>query len=113
MILLNVFPELLFLSFFAPLLLRVVAGIVFISYTIRKRTCWSERFRDIVFLLGGILLVAGAWTQVAALVLVTFLIVGFFLKEKQVSLASRALLIAICLSLILTGAGVLAIDYPL
>jgi len=133
---LNPFPELLYLSAFAPLILRVVLGLIFIDLGFLKfkgeRSRWLSSFETLnirpadLFLpiyallqiVGGFLLIIGLWTQVAALVFVIFtgleLAVEWRMKEiLKRDLVFYLLLFVISLSLFITGAGKFAFDIPL
>ncbi len=133
---LNPFPELLTYSMIAPFLLRVVAGIIFIN--LGKLALQGERSRWLISLstikfprpevgvkilgileiLGGIMLLAGFYTQIAALVLAVLTFAEAFVEYKDPAILKRTLvfyilLLAISLSLLLSGAGAFAIDIPL
>ena len=115
---LNTFPSLLAFTLVAPLILRVVAGILFLR-------SGSERLKDndilgrawgILQSAGGILLILGLYTQVTSLVLIVIILTEkLFMAEKPEKRrldTSTILLIAILISLLLTGAGYYGIDIP-
>ncbi|MDO8510485.1 MAG: DoxX family protein [bacterium] len=134
---LNVFPDLLIFSLVAPFIIRIVAGFMFVASGYRKLS--PDRLKKAVFfenqglrpgmlfvwiialieLVGGAFLVAGLYTQLAALILILPLIGALALKvlrggnEFNHETAYYVLLLAICLSLLLSGAGRPAIDLPL
>ncbi len=133
---LNPFPELLTYSMLAPFILRVVAGIIFID--LGKLALNGEKNRWLISLsaiklprpelgvkilgileiLGGIMLLAGFYTQIAALVLAVLTFAEAFVEYKDPAILKRTLvfyvlLLAISLSLLLSGAGAFAIDIPL
>ena len=133
---LNPFPELLNLAFFAPLLLRLVLGLIFLDLGLLKFRGEKERWlisfnalglRPADFLLpvyavlqiaGGALLVIGLWTQVAALAFALFTGIELYVEWKAREILKRDLVFyllafAISLSLLLTGAGAFAVDIPL
>ena len=113
---LSVFPELLFLSPFAALLIRVALSAIF-AYS-----AW-QRFHDPRSLLKtygaidaalAILLLAGAYTQLAAIVgiICTFAwLVSPSIRPLPLSTAALALVMS--LSLLIMGAGPFAYDLPL
>ncbi len=131
---LNPFPNLLFLSYFAPTLLRLAAALViaFVAYThIKNRGALSNTKFPIVGKGAWIVwasivveaavaagLLFGYGTQLAALL-------GAVLGLKYSAWAGRypqffvlsriasLLLLVICLSLLVTGAGAFAMDLPL
>ena len=132
---LNFFPNFLDYAHFAPLLLRVVLGLVFIvhgypklfggfgqtvgffeSISIRPAKFWVFVV-GIVEFFGGIALILGFATQLAALLIAINMLVAIYkVKFKQGFSGGYEFdltLLVIALSLILTGAGAYAIDLPL
>jgi uncharacterized membrane protein YphA (DoxX/SURF4 family) len=136
---LTTFPSLLMYSFFVPLLLRVAVAAYFayqaIGHFKNKKGVASEldhKFKWLshessVWLAGllilaelavGILLFVGAWTQIAAiLAALGFLKMAYFNDTlptyAPLPRSTYILLIVICLSLLITGAGAFAFDLPL
>ena len=132
---LSTFPELLFLSPFAALLLRMAAGLVYgylALYHFDKRRAVAHEVSHIVGGLasGGVILaigietliavalIAGSWTQIAALIGFIGALKMLFFKRTLPHLAplsrlSYGLLAVICLSLLVMGAGPFAFDLPL
>jgi uncharacterized membrane protein YphA (DoxX/SURF4 family) len=133
---LNPFPELLNLSIMAPFILRVVIGLIFVDLGILKfrgeRKRCIESFEalklkptdilvsiyGLIQIIGGAMLILGAWTQIAALVFVIFSAIEMSLEWKEGLILKRdivfyILLFTISLSLLLTGAGAFAFDLPL
>lgn len=132
---LNPFPELLALSFFAPLFLRVALGLVLFLTSfhqlIDKREELSKRFNavwpqygtkivwttGIIEVVVGLSFIAGFYTQIAALIGILFSgFVIFSKKYKKVmhrDISFYILMFAISLSLLVTGAGIFAFDLPL
>lgn len=134
--LLSVFPDLLTYSTLAPLLLRVLLGIIFIdlgylALTTEKKV-WIQLFELIrikparffsrllamIQIIGGALLIVGAYTQLVTLIFAIIISAECFLEKRDAGLLRRdfvfyVLLLAISLSLLLTGAGSFAIDLPL
>lgn len=123
----NPFPTLLSFSFFAPLILRVVAGSIFLKDGITYATQQPKTHKTysalhglsgIVHTLGGIMLILGFYTQIAGLILgITTLLRGVFSYRDSERTRKQSsyyfLLSAICFSLMLSGAGAFAIDLPL
>lgn len=132
----NIFPDLFTYSLYAPLVLRLVLGFIFLNLGYLKlgkeRHGWIGSlnvlglkpagffvgFLGIVEVFGGLLLLAGAYTQLAALVLAVFSVSELLIEYKEESILKRdfvfyLLLTAICISLVLTGAGLYAIDIPI
>lgn len=116
---LSLFPELLFLSPFAAFLIRIAAAIVFgnIAYhhVTRDERAWVK-------LLGGVEAVVAAMffvgflTQLAALVglvlLGTVLYLGW-LSRPATRETAWWLMLVMCISLLVLGAGPFAFDLPL
>jgi len=119
---LSVFPDLFTYSLFAPLLLRVVVGAFLISkeYAVFKQaTTPYVKTKSIIYIIAGVLLCIGLFTQVAALVvalLVAFELWRDGMVKKILSRTETTLfvfILVISLSLMLSGAGFIAIDLPL
>ena len=131
----NIFPELFSYSLLAPLILRIVLGFIFLNLGSLKlgkeKSGWMSSLRvlgirpagfftgllGIVEILGGLLLIAGAYTQLTALILAVICISELLIEYEEESILKRdmvfyLLLAAICISLLLTGAGLFAIDIP-
>ena len=131
---LNLFPNLLTYGFFAPTLLRLVAAGVFVYLTyvhLQRReeigttrfmligagawTVWVLVFVEAIIAIG---LFLGYYTQVAALLGLLMALKHFVWAKRypRVFFLNRidyVLLAVVCLSLLLTGAGALAMDLPL
>jgi len=133
---LNPFPEFLAFSFFAPLILRVVLGLIFLDLGVLKfrseKERWLASFETlnlhptglllsvyaVLQIAGGFLLIFGLWTQVAALAFALFTGMELFVEWRAKEILKRdmifyLLLFVISISLLLTGAGAYAIDIPL
>jgi uncharacterized membrane protein YphA (DoxX/SURF4 family) len=132
---LSLFPQILFLAPLSITLLRVSAGLLFAYlayYHLSNRQTVSQELSRYVGGAGGFLallyavveiavggaLVAGALTQLAGLVgFVVALKVLILWKMTHgmnpISRLSYALLAVISLSLVFSGAGALALDWPL
>jgi len=133
---LNTFPSLLTFSLLAPLILRVVLGLIFINLGYIELTSekkrWAAFFETVhlkpatIFVIlmglfeivGGFFLIAGFMTQVTALVFSVMTFGEFYAEYREETLLKRdvifyLLIFAISLSLLLSGAGIFAIDLPL
>ena len=131
----NFFPDLLNYSYFAPFLLRVVLGLVFVAHgypklfggfsqtvgffesiNLRPAKFWVFVVGVVEFF-GGIALILGFATQLAALLIAVNMLVAIYkVKFKQGFAGGYEFdlaLLMIALSLLLTGAGAYAIDLPL
>ncbi len=130
---LNVFPGLLTYSILSPLILRVVLGFVAIDLGYLKlgkeHLQWKELFDTIHFrpshlfvkllawieILGGIMLLIGAYTQVVAIVFSIAFFCESVIEYREESLEKRnfpfyVLLLTISLSLVFLGAGAFGLD---
>ncbi len=119
---LSVFPSLLSWSQISPLIIRVTLGIIFIFWTYRtwkKGSATStQKIASILEGMAGILLIIGLWTQVAALVAIVDLIVRLIERTSKKAFLTDGvnyyfILLVMAISILLTGAGFLAFDYPL
>lgn len=132
---LNLFPNFLDYSIFAPFLLRLILGLVFVAHGypklfggfsqtagffesigIKPAKFWVF-IVGVVEFFGGIALIVGFATQLAALLIAIDMLVAIFKVKFKMGFVNGyefdlALLI-IALSLVLTGAGAYAIDLPL
>ena len=133
---LNPLPSLLSLGFFAPTILRIVLGLLFVVFGINKltkqKTEKSKFFEKMglrpgyiftavfgaIELAAGVLLIIGLYTQIAAITAAVISFGAFYTKSRQIELLPESksyyfILFAISVSLALTGAGALAFDLPL
>lgn len=133
---LNPFPSLLVYSLLSPFILRVVAGLIFFDLGILlfrgekerwvlslkslgiKNTDISIKILGAIEIVGGILLMIGMYTQVAALVLALLTFTECYIEYREPTVLKRSLvfyvlLFSITLSLVLSGAGAFAVDLPL
>lgn len=133
---LSVFPNLFDYSLYAPLILRIVVGVIFLELGFLKlgkeKSTWNLFFQTIHFkpsylfvavlatveIISGAFLVAGFLTQLAALVMAIILFAEAYVELRDGEILKRnivfyILLLAICVSLLLTGAGERAFDLPL
>ncbi|MCK5285650.1 MAG: hypothetical protein KAJ58_00265 [Candidatus Pacebacteria bacterium] len=121
---LNTFPDLLTLSFIAPLILRIFLGIYLIKNgwkeisTYKNRNFSYIRLFKLLKVLGAFLLILGFLTQITSLFLMLIILFDISFKIKNNKLEKKELdlyiiIFGVLLSLILSGAGFLAIDIPL
>ncbi len=133
---LNPFPELLIYSLLAPLILRLVAGLIFIDLGFlafkNEKERWiislsalkipNPKLAVKIFggieMIGGVMLILGFYTQIAALVLGLLVFAESYIEYKEPEVLKRNfvfyfMLLAIVISLLFSGAGAFAIDLPL
>jgi uncharacterized membrane protein YphA (DoxX/SURF4 family) len=114
---LSTFPTLLTFGLLAPLLLRLVVGFIIISMS-KERRKKPLQYLSLVYIAVGILIIAGLYTQITALIGVAVIKFDFWMDRKHTAhskdrLIIDVLLCAILLSLLFTGPGLLAFDMPL
>jgi uncharacterized membrane protein YphA (DoxX/SURF4 family) len=132
----SLFPDLLNFRDIAPTILRLTLALIFINLGFLKlhgeRKGWLMFLRAvnipfpkfvnstvaIIEIVGGLMFIVGLYTQVVAIILGLLGLLQIFIESKEESLIRRSfvfyfLVIAICLSLLLTGPGIMAIDLPL
>ncbi len=118
---LSIFPTLLMLDGFAPLLLRLTLGIVFMLWArdkVRQKSSLKNKQIGVIEIIIGILLIIGYITQIAALAAVILLGIRLIQKIKDKAFFTDGvnyyfILFMIALSLLLTGPGFIAFDLPL
>jgi len=133
---LSLFPNLLTYEMFAPFLLRVVLGFVFITLGYLKlkkeKTRWNLLFEALrlkpahlltkifgyIEIVGGIALIVGFSTQLVAIIFAGINLFELYVESRESALLKRdlafyLLLTTIAVSLIFTGAGFFAFDIPL
>ncbi len=131
---LSLFPQILFLAPLGLTLLRVAAGLVFLSFAYFHTTRSGELARVRFLVVGsgawivwfaiifetaiGIALAIGLYTQLAALVGAIAALKCLVWQKRYpqfflLSYTASALLLVICLCLLVSGAGAYAFDLPL
>lgn len=133
---LNTFPDLLTFAIISPLILRVVLALITINLGYLKlgkeKADWQNVFETIrlrpakyfvkilasIEIIGGLFLLAGAYTQLAAIVFAITFFCEAILEYREESLERRnltfyILMFSIALSLIFLGAGAVAFDSAL
>jgi len=133
---LNPFPDLLTYGLLAPFILRVVVGFIFVNLGAlvfkNEKERWLSSLTNLkipspkialkilgaIEIAGGVMLVLGLYTQIAALVLGLLTFAEAYTEYKDPLILKRnfvfyIMLLSITLSLLLSGAGAFAIDLPL
>lgn len=112
---LSVFPQLFFLRQIAPFILRLALGAIFIVRGYQKlkgedKSTWA-RIIIAAELGGGIFVLAGFLTQIAAIV-IAFDRIAALWKNKFQNWEFNLILLAVAVSLIFLGPGFLSVDLP-
>lgn len=132
---LNPFPDLLVLSLLAPFILRIAIGVILLKsgYTritgggtrsaIDITNQWKTSMLSPVWYIGALEAIAGGFLIVGFLTQIAALVGGLVAIKALVRKGGLAgtgrtkafyvLMLVICVSLLLTGAGALAFDLPL
>lgn len=131
----SIFPDLLAFKLFAPVILRMVLGVVFIvhgypklfkdfagtvgffeSIGLKPAKFWVLMVGVVEFF-GGIALIAGFATQLAALLIAINMVGAIILVKRKMGFVNGyefdLALLAMALALVFLGAGFYAIDLPL
>ena len=116
---LNPFPDLLIYSMLAPFILRIVLGLVYLDLGILNwKKSGNMKVLGLVEIIGAAMLFFGIYTQYAAILFILIGGISFYIEYKDASVLKRdivfyLLVLAISISLLLTGAGAYAKDLPL
>lgn len=113
---LSLFPQILFLAPFSAFLIRIALAIVFMysAWNLLRQSDTLSRGTSIVEIVVAASLIAGIWTQAAALAGLVIIGIHFFTPRlRTVALGTALLSLVLCLSLLVTGAGAFAFDLPL
>ena len=121
---LSLFPSLLTWQELSPLLIRVVLAVTlaYFGYEKIKGRGTSSGSNTLIYgaveILIAVFLFVGLYTQLAALLNAIILVIklGFKIRDKKFlsdGVNYYVLLLIMCLSLLVTGAGFLAFDLPL
>jgi uncharacterized membrane protein YphA (DoxX/SURF4 family) len=121
---LSLFPSLLTYQQAGPFIIRVVLGITLAYFGYQKvmKRGTSSGSNSVIYgateMLISIFLIIGLFTQLAALLNAVILVIKLALKAKDGKFLSDGinyyiLLLVMCLSLLVTGAGFWAFDLPL
>ena len=143
---LNTFPDLLVFGFFAPLILRVSVGLLFLwmsyEHVYKRREAITASIKTnppgpsflksyfgpftpyVIWIIGavelamGVALIIGYLIQIGSLLGIVLILKKLYFKKHYgnialLSVPTYLLLLAIFLSLLLSGAGAFAFDLPL
>lgn len=115
MLMLSLFPELLFLAPLSAFLIRLAVSIAMGYLAYRHAIMPGAAFKILCIVEGvaAVLLIAGGYTQAAALVGLILVGVNLLTPARILPRSTLLLLGLMCLSLLMTGAGAFAFDLPL
>jgi uncharacterized membrane protein YphA (DoxX/SURF4 family) len=114
---LTLFPQLLTFQLIAPTLLRLTIGIILI-FIGKERFSKKFKWSSVIYVLSGILLILGLYTQAAAIAGIVMIKFDFWIDKKSRSTSKEHWLLyvlatTVLFSLMFTGPGFLAFDLPL
>ncbi len=121
MLTLSIFPRFLDFGLFSPFIIRIVVA-VFILHLGRKIYKGQFKWFSLPYFVAGIMIFVGLYTQVVALFGIALLKTDFYLDYwknratvpiQKVTYYLYFLATAVLLSLLFTGPGLFAFDYPL
>jgi hypothetical protein len=118
---LSLFPELFFLAPFSAFLIRLALSAVLLlaatyhwSYADGKAPGISTRFLGLFEGAMALLFIVGMYTQGAALAVFAITLLWLFSRPlRPFAKSTLFLVLALCISLLITGAGAFAFDLPL
>ncbi len=114
---LTLFPQLLTFQLLAPTLLRLTVGII-ILYIGKERFSKEYKYSSLLYFVSGIMLILGLYTQIAALLGIIMVKFDFWVDKKARVTSNEhwalyALMTVVLISLLVTGPGFMAFDWPL
>ena len=113
---LSLFPQILFLAPFSATLIRLTLAVLLVYAAWRHigRNDAVARTLGVLEFAAGLALFVGAWTQGVALAAFLGILGGYVFPRMRIYPMSTMLLgLVLCLSLVVTGAGIFAFDLPL
>ncbi len=113
---LSLFPEILFLAPLGAFLIRIAAAftLAYIAYRHAYAPDALSRTGAVIEAGAAVLLLLGVFTQAGALLGIGIVLAHVGLRSLRVlPMSTMLLLLALCLSALVTGAGAFAFDLPL
>lgn len=127
---LNPFPIFITFGLIAPFMLRFFIGLIFLSFGIRcfktidagvslqTKNKIFNKFLGVIEIIIGVLFVAGFLTQIMVIISSVILLFKLIFSIRKKGFYDNViifylLLFVVCLSLLFSGAGFWAIDFPL
>lgn len=111
----SLFPQLFFLSFFAPVIVRLAIAGVFLYDAVHLWKSNGPKWPALVWLIVGIAIGIGFLTQLAAIIAALHIILLAFVKKSDSVFENNVvafLALAILIFLVITGPGGFAVDLP-
>lgn len=109
------FPELFFLSYLAPVILRAAVAVLFLFDARRLLKTSKKKFLGVAFAIVGLLIAVGLFTQLAVIGAAAVAIYAFLRAKQESVFGTRATLLltlAIFIFLFVAGPGRIAFDLP-
>ncbi len=113
---LSLFPEILFLEPFSAFLIRVALACVlgFVAWEHFSAKDADVRALGVLEVAAAVALIGGVWTQGVALAGFVAALLGIiFPRMRVLPMSTMLLALVMLLSLVVTGAGAFAFDWPL
>jgi hypothetical protein len=114
---LTLFPDLLTFGMIAPLLLRLAVALFIVFLGVER---WNKKYgwTSFLYFISAALLIVGLYTQIAALLGILVVKFDFWFDKKSINVtyehwALYSIVVVVLVSLIFTGPGFLAFDWPL
>ncbi len=115
---LSLFPELLTFGMLAPFIIRLALSYFILKAGWETYTHGPVKWLSVIYFIVGSMLVIGLYTQAISIAIILLIKYDFWTKRKITPISSEQMTLyilasAISLSLLVTGPGAFAIDYPL
>lgn len=120
---LTIFPSLLAFEQLAPTLVRITLAIILIHWAYKGLSVDKKKLTPIKIVhtlegIAGLMLFFGLWTQIGALIVIVDMIVKLYHKVTKKAFLTDGvnyyfLVLILALTLLVTGAGLFAMDLPL
>ncbi len=115
---LSLFPSLLTFGIFASLVLRLVVAYFLISFGWGMYKNPQTKLFSFAWIVVGLMLIVGIYTQAVAIVGIALIKLDWWTKRKSSPVSKENMMlyafsVVILLSLLVTGPGAIAVDWPL
>lgn len=112
---LSIFPDLLTFGILSPFIIRIAVSVIGLKYGL-ERLKKPYKWLSVFYIITSIFIFIGLFTQVAVLVAIALAKIDYYINRnsgEKPNFYIYSLIIAVLLSLLLTGPGFLAFDLPL